>query len=183
MGEADHDQVVDAHLAAALRSGDAPVRIPRRAAHAARPVTGPVKAIAAATGVGAVATAIVLGTVALSGAPVTVPSAPGTIEHITVSSRAGEIPLSDGQIFGLLDRSPDYGPFTDAPHRVSCLKGLGYPSSARVLGAQPIRINGQPGVVLVLPADRPDQLLVLAVAPRCSAADTALLASALVRRP
>ncbi|MDI3313254.1 MAG: hypothetical protein QJR12_02890 [Mycobacterium sp.] len=184
MGAAEHDPVVDARIAAAAQSADgAPVRSPHRAAHAARPITCRAKTIAAAAGVGAVAAAIGLGTVGVVDAPVTVPTAPDTVQHLTVSSRAFPIPLSDGQIFGLLDHSPDYGPLTDAPRRVSCLNGLGYSSSTRVLGARPIRINGHPGVVLVLPADRPDELAVLAVAPRCSAADTAVLASTLVRRP
>ena len=87
------------------------------------------------------------------------------------------VPLSQAEILGLLDRSPEYGPLTDPSRRASCLSGLGYPASTQVLGARPIDINARPGVLLVLPGDTPDNLAVFAVAPNCSAADTGLLAN------
>jgi hypothetical protein len=87
------------------------------------------------------------------------------------------------QILGLLDRAPDYGALRDAARRESCLQGLGYPASTRVLGAQPIEVNGLPAVLLVLPGDTPDALVAVAVAPTCSSADTGLQADTVVRRP
>jgi hypothetical protein len=93
------------------------------------------------------------------------------------------IPLSRSDIVGLLHQRPDYGPLTDQARRASCLSGLGYPASTQVLGARPIEINARPGVLLVLPADTPDNLAVFAVAPSCSAADTGMLADTQVPRP
>jgi hypothetical protein len=99
-----------------------------------------------------------------------------------VSTPPMVIPLSQAQILGLLNRSPDYGPLNDPARRASCLTGLGYPASTQVLGAQQIDINARPGVLLVLRGDTPDNLVVLAVALNCSAADTGLLASTQVPR-
>ena len=93
------------------------------------------------------------------------------------------IPLSQAEILGLLNRSPDYGPLDDPARRASCLGGLGYPASTQVLGARPIEINARPGVLLVLPADTPGDLAVFAVALNCSSADTGLLANTQVTRP
>lgn len=105
-----------------------------------------------------------------------------TAQHITVSTPAPAIPLSQADILALLDRAPDYGPLADPSRRASCLSGLGYPASTRVLGARPIEINARPGVLLVVPGDAPDSVTVFAVAPNCSAADTGLLASTTVAR-
>jgi hypothetical protein len=154
-----------------------------RAAHAAGPGLPRSRAVAAAAGVAAAVVAMGLGTAALLRAPTPAPSAPTTAEHITVSPRPRVIPLSDEQILELLHRSPDYGLLSDTARRGSCLTGLGYPASTRVLGAQPIQINGLPAVLLVLPGDTPDGLAALAVSPNCSSADTGLLAETVVRRP
>ena len=134
-------------------------------------------------GVCAVLAAIGVGTAALINAPAPAPSTPATAEHITVSTPPMTIPLSQAEILGLLDRSPDYGPLSDPARRASCLSGLGYPASTQVLGARPIDINARPGVLLVLPGDTPDNLAVFAVALNCSAADTGLLANTQVPRP
>jgi hypothetical protein len=95
-------------------------------------------------------------------------------------------PLSLAEIRGRLDHSPDFGPpggpLNDPQRRASCLAGLGYPASTRVLGARPIEINARPGVLLVLPGDTPDNLEVYAVALNCSAADTGLLANTQIPR-
>jgi hypothetical protein len=142
----------------------------------------PARLIAGAAGFCAVVAAIGLGTAALVNAPAPTPSSQITAEHITVSTPPMVIPLSQAQILGLLNRSPDYGPLNDPARRASCLTGLGYPASTQVLGAQQIDINARPGVLLVLRGDTPDNLVVLAVAPNCSAADTGLLASTQVPR-
>ena len=146
----------------------------------------PARLIAGVAGACAVIAAIGVGTSALVDAPTPVPSTQITAEHITVSTPPMAIPLSQAQLLGLLDRSPDYGPrggpLNDPARRASCLSGLGYPASTRVLGAQPVDINARPGVVLVLPGETPASLTVFAVALNCSAADTGLLVSTQVPR-
>ncbi len=176
---------VTAKISAALRpagasSGESPNG---GAAHSARPHTRPGRVAAGLVGLCAVLAAIGFGTAALIHTPASTPSTPVTAGHITVSTPPMVIPLSQAEILGLLDRSPDYGPLNDPPRRASCLSGLGYPASTQVLGARPIEINARPGVLLVLPGDPPDNLAVFAVALNCSAADTGLLANTQVRRP
>ena len=154
-----------------------------RAAHSVRPGLPPGRVVAAVAGVAAVIAGIGVGTAALLARPAPKPSAPITVQHITVPPRATVIPLPPPQILGLLDRVPDYGALSDTALRESCLQGLGYPASTRVLGAQPIEVNGLPAVLLVLPGDTPDALVAVAVAPTCSSADTGLQADTVVRRP
>jgi hypothetical protein len=174
---------VAARISAALRSAsNSSTGI---AAHSARPHMRPARLIAGVAGACAVLAAIGLGTAALVNAPAPTPSAQKTAEHITVSTPPMVIPLSQAQLLGLLDRSPDYGPpggLNDPARRASCLTGLGYPASTRVLGARPIDINARPGVLLLLPGNTPDNLVVFAVALNCSAADTGLLASTQIPR-
>ncbi len=124
-----------------------------------------------------------LGTRALLIAPAPLPSRPTTIDHITVSRPPQTIPLSDEQILALLDRAPDLGPLSDPRRRASCLAGLGYPASTRVLGARPIDIAGHPAVLVVLPGAAPGAFAALAVAPTCSSASTGLSADRIVHRP
>jgi hypothetical protein len=169
---------VTARISTALRSADQ-----GGAAHSARPRVRPARVVAAVAGVSAALVAIGVGTAALIKAPAPTPSTPATAEHITVSTPPTVIPLSRSDIVGLLHQHPDYGPLTDQARRASCLSGLGYPASTQVLGARPIEINARPGVLLVLPADTPDNLAVFAVAPNCSAADTGMLADTQVPRP
>ena len=180
----DPPPAVTARISAALRSASGSST--GGAAHSARPHTRPARLIAGVAGACAVVAAIGLGTAALVNAPTPTPSTQITAEHITVSTPPMAIPLSQAQLLGLLDRSPDYGPLpgplNDPARRASCLTGLGYPASTRVLGAQPIEINARPGVVLVLPGDTPDSLTVFAVALNCSAADTGLLVSTQIPR-
>ncbi len=170
---------------AALRSASLLNKPPRRvrAAHAVRPGTPSPRAVAAVVGLIAVVAAIGVGTAALLHARTPAPSAPPTAQHITVSSHPVVIPLSPAQVFGLLDRSPDYGALRDPGRRSSCLRGLGYPGSAEVIGAQPATVNGLPVVLLVLPGDTADAVAVVAVSPNCSSANTGLVADTLVRRP
>ena len=183
----DTPPAVAARISAALRSASpGGSHIGGDAAHSARPHLRPVRLIATVAGLCAVVAAIGLGTAALINAPTPTPSTQITAEHITVSTPPMMIPLSQAQILGLLDRSPDYGPLggplNDPARRASCLSGLGYPASTQVLGARPIDINARPGVLLVLPGDTPDNLVVFAVALNCSAADTGLLASTQISR-
>jgi hypothetical protein len=180
----DTPPAVAARISAALRSASSSST--GGAAHSARPHMRPARLIAGVAGACAVLAAIGLGTAALINAPTPTPSTQKTAEHITVSTPPMVIPLSQAQLLALLDRSPDYGPpggpLNDPARRASCLTGLGYPASTRVLGALQIDINARPGVLLVLPGDTPDNLEVFAVAVNCSAADTGLLASTQIRR-
>ncbi len=183
----DPPPAVASRISAALRSASSSAT--GGAAHSARPHMRPARLIAGVAGACAVIAAIGVGTSALVNAPTPVPSTQITAEHITVSGTFEPpmaIPLSQAQLLGLLDRSPDYGPpggpLNDPARRASCLSGLGYPASTRVLGAQPVDINARPGVVLVLPGETPDSLTVFAVALNCSAADTGLLVSTEVPR-
>jgi hypothetical protein len=173
---------VTARISAALRSAGG-VQPHPGAAHSARPRVRPARVAVTVAGVGAVLAAVGVGTAALINAPEPAPSTPVTAEHITVSTPPMTIPLSQAEILGLLNRSPDYGPLSDPARRASCLGGLGYPASTQVLGARPIEINTRPGVLLVLPGGAPDDLAVFAVALNCSAADTGLLANTQVPRP
>lgn len=175
---------VAARISAALKSASGSPA--GGAAHSARPQIRPARVIAGVVGLCAVVAAIGFGTTALLTAPSPTPSAPVTAEHITVSMPPMTIPLSQAQLLGLLDHGPDFGPLggalNDPSRRASCLTGLGYPASTRVLGARPIDINVRPAILLLLPGDTPDELAVFAVAPNCSAADTGLLASTQIPR-
>ena len=106
----------------------------------------------------------------------------GAAKSITVSRPATDLPLSDPQIVGLLSHRPDYGPLADPQQRASCLSGLGYSAATPVLGAQPVDMNGRPGVLMVLAADTPRTLLALVVEPDCNSVHTGLLANTLVTR-
>ncbi len=175
---ADVPPEVTARISAALKAAD-----PTGGAHSARPRVRPTRVAAGVAGLGAALAAIGLGTAALINAPEPTPSTPATAQHITVSTPPMVIPLSQAEIVSLLNQTPDYGPLGDSSRRASCLSGLGYPASTRVLGARPVAINARPAVLLVLPGDTPDNLAVFAVAPNCSAADTGLLANTQVPRP
>ncbi|QUR69477.1 hypothetical protein [Mycobacterium spongiae] len=177
-------ETVVSRISEALRSESS--RRTRGPAHAARPHTRPARLLAALAGLCAVAVAIGLGTAALVKAPGPTPRRAPTAQHITVSTPVPAIPLSQPEILELLRRPANYdssgSTLGDPSRRASCLSGLGYPASTQVLGAQPIEINGRPMMLLVVPADAPDQLVGLAVALNCSAADTGLLASTVVPR-
>jgi len=174
---------VIARITAALGSVRPSGSLGGGAAHSARPHLRPGRVAAGVAGLCAVLASIGIGTAALINAPTPIPSTSVTAEHITVSTPPMVVPLSQVEILGLLDHSPDYGPLNDPSRRASCLSGLGYPASMQVLGARPIEINARPGVLLVLPGDRPNKLAVFAVALNCSAADTGLLANTQIARP
>ncbi|KAA8966503.1 hypothetical protein [Mycobacterium sp.] len=177
------DNAVLADLRAGLNPAGSPQAGLDSAAHAVTPGVNPARVIGAVAGLLAAVAAAGLGATALIGAPTSTPSEPTTVRHVTVSPAPLVIPLSDPQILDLLALEPDYGPLQDPQRRASCLAGLGYPASARVLGARPVQIAGRPGVLLVLPDDTPDTLAALFVAATCNSADTGLLASRHLRRP
>jgi hypothetical protein len=173
---------VSARITGTLRAASPGQPTDGGSAHSARPRVRPAKLVAGIAGLCATLAAIAFGTVALLHAPASTPSEDPTAEHITVSTPPMTIPLSQAELLGLLGHPADYGPLSDPARRASCLSGLGYPASTQVLGGRPVEINARPGIVLVLPADTPNTLVVFAVAPNCSAADTGLLADTQIPR-
>ncbi|WP_205875514.1 hypothetical protein [Mycobacterium camsae] len=181
----------DVAAAATAPAPDAPPEVvaavaesPRgqRAAHAARPPLRPARVVAAVAGLCAAVAAIAVGTASLLNEPESAPSTAVTADHITVSTPVPVIPLSDVEIRDLTHRPPDFGALGNASQRASCLGGLGYPATERVLGARPVEVNARPGVLLVLRGDTADTLVAYAVALNCSAADTGLLATTAIPR-
>ncbi len=151
-----------------------------RAMHRARPRTNPVRLTAALVGAAAIAAGIGVGTAALLRSPDPVDSTPSSARHITATPR---IPLSDAEVLALLRQPPDYGRLHNPARRTSCLAGLGYDASTRVLGARPVEVEGRDGVLLVLPGDDAAAVIAVAVEPNCSEADTGLLADTTLARP
>jgi hypothetical protein len=147
------------------------------------PRVGRWRLAAAVAGLAAVAALAGFGTYALLHAPGQVASTPESLQYITATP---EVPLSDAEVLALLRQPPDYGRLADPVRRASCLSGLGYPATATVLGARQVEVDGEHGVLLVLSRDDDDDpddsVAAVAVAQRCSAADTGLLAERLVRR-
>jgi hypothetical protein len=140
--------------------------------------------VAALAGAGALAVALVVGTVMVlndSEQPPTPTTGP-TAEYLKTPRHAG-MPLADQKIIGLLDRPLNLGPLADPSRTASCLQGLGYSTGTPVLGATTFDTDGSPQVLLLLPATDPRSLMALLVAGNCSAADAGLLADALLARP
>lgn len=158
------------------RPGDAPAtHSVRAAARSSR-----LRRFGAIAGLAATALAVGLGTTMLSTqSPTGETDSQPTAKKITVAPPAN-VPLTGPQIQGLLGEAPDYGPLGDPQRRASCLSGLGYSSSTKVLGARPIDMSGRPGVLIVLPGVKPGELVALVVSPNCSSVDTGLLASKVV---
>ena len=153
------------------------------AAHAVgRPRLRRFQVLGLVVGLGATLVAVVTGAVMLVRDPAPTQSTGPTAKSITGSRPPRNIPLSDPQIVGLLSHDPDYGPLADPERRASCLSGLGY-SGASVLGAQPVDMHGRPGVLMLMPGDRPHAIVALVVEPNCSSAHTGLLADTVVTRP
>lgn len=173
---------VTAQVIAALHSANtvtAPAR-PDIPAHAARPRPHPARIVAAGCGAAAVAALAAAGTAALLTGSGPTASTPTSANRITV---APTVPLSAAQLAALVNRGPDFGPLTDQKRRAACLGALGYPGNQPILGAAPVQITGQPAIVLVLPGDRPADLVAVAVAPNCSAVSSGLIAQTTVTRP
>jgi hypothetical protein len=91
--------------------------------------------------------------------------------------------MTDPEVLDLLRRPPDLGPLADPQRRASCLSGLGYPTSASVLGARPLAVGARPGVLVLLPGEAPRAVNAVVVGLNCSSADTGLLAERVVIRP
>ncbi|WP_078312417.1 MULTISPECIES: hypothetical protein [unclassified Mycobacterium] len=97
--------------------------------------------------------------------------APAAPELPAQSALGGaSFPISGNEITALVGRTPAFGDLEDASRRASCLTGLGFSASTPVLGAQTLDIDG-PAVLMVLPAERPGELLAVAVRPGCTQSD------------
>ncbi|MBS1696122.1 MAG: hypothetical protein JST91_28355 [Actinobacteria bacterium] len=179
---------VTARVITALRAAEPPDHVvtpPAKASHAVRgPRPGRPRLWAAIAGTAAAVVGIVVGAAMLVQSPAPTRSAGLTAEQITVERPVREIPLSDAEIVQLADRSPDLGALADPARLASCLAGLGYAADTPVLGARPLNLrSGAPGVLLLLPSERPSTMAVRVVAPTCSSAHTGLLADTVVTRP
>jgi hypothetical protein len=179
---------VTARIAAALRAEPPPKHhvvesSPVTAAHAARGSGPRFRVAAAALGVGAALVAAGVGTVMLLHSPDRTAASDPTAERITVSRPTGGLPMTDPEILELLRQPPDLGPLADPQRRASCLSGLGYPTSAAVLGARPLAVDGRSGVLVLLPGDTPRAVNAVVVGLNCSSVDTGLLAERVVTRP
>jgi hypothetical protein len=163
---------VTARIDSALRS-EAPLATPPRA-----PMLQP-RHVAAAAGVAAVIAAGTVGTAMLLGNG---PAGDVETSASSVAASAG-LTVSASQLDELLNRPPDLGELADPQRRVSCLSGLGYPTSTSVLGAEPITVGGRRGLLLLLPGDVPERINAVVIGPNCSAVDTGLLVSTVVNRP
>ncbi|MGW4098511.1 hypothetical protein [Mycobacterium sp. NPDC004974] len=167
---------VSARLSEALRAEPAP----------AKPSTKRWKSIAAVAGAGAATAAAVLGGVVLVRPAGQAPSTRVSLGQITVSPPRGEVGLSESQILGLLSEPPDLGPLTDAKRRTACLTALGYPSGVRILGAKPLEVAGQHGVLVVVPPktpDPPDAVVAVVLAADCDTGHAGSLAQTVIKRP
>jgi hypothetical protein len=152
------------------------------AAHAARGSGIRFRVGAAVIGVGAALAAACVGTVMLLDTPDRTPTAHPTAERITVSRPLG-LPMTDPEVLALLHQPPDLGPLADPQRRASCLSGLGYPTSASVLGARPLAVGAMSGVLLVLPGDAPRAVHAVVVGVGCSSVNSGMLAERVVIRP
>ncbi len=140
-----------------------PVRRPRRP-----------RWLAATTGAG-LAAAAAAGLVMLSGT--SSPEPPGNGPDAPLALRGDQLPSAAGT--GLATRQ--LGALADPARQAGCLGHTGEPGGAAlagrpVLGGRPVLLDGRPGVLLVLPGERPGQVRLLVVTPDCAAGAGAALA-------
>ncbi|MGA5534626.1 hypothetical protein [Mycolicibacterium nivoides] len=167
---------VSARLSEALRTEPAPPK----------PSASRWKLIAAVTGAGAAVLAAVVGGAVLTRPAGQAPSTMTSLGKITVSPPRSGIGLSESQILGLLSKPADLGPLTDPQRRTACLTALGYPSGVAVLGARPLEVAGQPGVLVLVPPrppDTTDAVVALVLPANCDAEHAATMAQTVVKRP
>lgn len=173
----DVPAAVTAQVGAALRAAPRPGASSTGGHAVSRPQLTRGQRAGLVVGVGALTTAIVVGVLILSRDPgPAFPTGP-TASQITVERTASSaFPLSDAELRAALARPPELGPLADPHRRASCLTGLGYSPTLEVLGGRTLEVAGRPGVLLMVPADAPDQIRAVVVAPTCTAAHTGLLA-------
>lgn len=153
-------------------------------AHAVRPPQRGLRLAGAMAGLAAIGAAIAVAVPTLRSGPA--PAAETTLTTarlLTVTIPPAVIPLSEAELAALLAQPVHLGALGHPGRLGSCLDGLGYPTSTVILGAETVQINGRSAVVLLVGADDPRVINVLAVAAQCSAADTGLLADTVLARP
>lgn len=161
---------------------DATLRAAAPPAHASSSQGHRLRLFGAIAGACAAVLAIGLGVGTLLRAPDR-PPALTRVGQLTVSPPPLDIGLSRPQVLQLLSDPPDLGPLTDPQRRAACLSALGYPSGVRVLGGRQLDIRGRQHVLVLLPADTPDTIVGLVLAPDCDAAHAGLLTKTTVTRP
>jgi hypothetical protein len=134
-------------------------------------------------GIAAITAAIAVAVPTLRDGPAPAAGTLTTARSLTVTIPPAVIPLSDADLAALPDRPARLGVLGEPGRLGSCLGGLGYSTSTAVLGAETVDINGRAAVVLLVAADDPQTMNVLAVAAYCSAADTGLLVDTVIPRP
>lgn len=158
-------------------AGPANARVPRRAAPTrrrarrnrwpTRDLSGPrataIRASRTGHPLGAVALAVAAA-VALAWLPVRAVPTPAPSPETTPLS------LSRGQLAGAAAGASGRGlaELSDPARLTGCLTRVGAPGAV-VLGARPVLLDGQPGVLLVLPTPTPGRLRALVVTPDCGA--------------
>lgn len=183
-GESDIPADVTAHIGSALReAGTRPPRhavVPAHSAgHGARS-THPAVIAGAAAGLIAIA---IGAAVVLSGSdePARVSAGP-TAASLTVQRQAG-MPWPDRQILDLRRRPPELGALA-APERLqSCLQGLGYSPTTRILGAATLTGHDRAHVLLLLPGADRGPAMALVVSSDCNSANAGLIADAVIADP
>ncbi|MHC9292468.1 hypothetical protein ACRCUN_08345 [Mycobacterium sp. LTG2003] len=166
---------VSARVVAALRAADGN--------DTSAPAPSRLRRFGAIAGCCAALLAVGLGAATLTRTPDTAGSPPASLNRMTVAPPPADVGLSEPEIVGLLSGRPDFGALADPRRRAQCLSALGYPSGVRILGARPHSVNGHPGILILLPADTPNAIVGLVVAPDCDAAHTELLADTVVKQP
>ncbi len=178
----DVPATVTARVSAALRAAPDPGAASAGGHTVSRPRLTRAQRAGLVIGVCAVATAVVLGALVLTRDPGPVFPAGPTAAQITVERTASsglpssDFPLSDAELRAALAGQQDLGPLADPQRRASCLTGLGYSPTLKVLGGHAVEVAGRPGVLLLVPLGTPDQIGAVVVEPTCNAADTGLLA-------
>lgn len=155
---------------------------PSGPAHAARPSTrlggrpSPTALLAAAVLLALLATAAVR----LAGSVGDTTSTATSARLITAAPR---IPLSAAELVELTLRPAEVGALSDPGRRAYCLTAIGRPATARVLGGRDVQLAGRTATVLVLPGERPGELVAVAVDADCGNRRGKIIAESTVPGP
>jgi hypothetical protein len=120
------------------------------------------------------AAAAATGVLALSGLQVETPGTPRAADALgsaTVGRPAEPLALTRANLGDAMDQAlttRDYGPLSSPALLQNCLAANGMSPSGEPLGAREVTLDGQPGVLLVLPTGRIGQVRLLVVGPNCS---------------
>ncbi|MGV0653797.1 hypothetical protein ABQE48_07955 [Mycolicibacterium thermoresistibile] len=166
---------VTARIGAALRAAPPPTgdRSGRPGpAHAVRSPLPPLRRVTLVVGVTAALLAAGLGAVMLLARPGTPAPGPAaspelTANRITATTARPPIGVPDDELRELLTVPPRLGPLAEPDRRTGCLRALGYTDPDALLGARPHSVDGDPGVLLLLPGTTAGLIVAVVVAPDC----------------